>query len=440
MTLRRSAMLLLPLLGACAVTHHPSPLPEAPERWRTELNAAAAVVPDWWRVFADEALSNLLEQAALHNLDLAAADQRVAQARASLQQAHGQQWPVVTAGALGSKAEGKAEYGQLSLDASYTLDLWSADRARAFGTQADLDAAIASRAFTAWRLGTSVAQLYFERRALDERLALATDGLAAAQRTFQLTQERYRSGLVSGLDLALAETAIATEQANVIAVQQARDEAHNAMALLLGRAPAELEAWVGAEPSLLELELVPVPAALPAEVLARRPDIRIQEAQLRAADADITVARAKLFPSLTLSAGGLIVHGVAGMVAEASASLVQVVFDGGERRAGVRLAEARYAELLDNYRAGVLNALVEIENALARVKWLTEREGNDRVTLQAAQRAFQLSQIRYESGLESALTLLSSQSSFLRARDRLLQARSERVQALVALYAGMAGF
>lgn len=436
----RTAILLMVLatLASCAIQTQPKPELAVPAVWRTPMEGVASAGNSWWLSFNDTELTKLIETAQLQNLDVAAAGQRVAQAQASLAAARGQQLPSVDLGASARETDGKSS-ASVNLGAAYTLDLWGAARARAFGARSQLEATEASRSFTVWRLGAAAAQLYYRRRALDERLKLADGSLAIAERTYGLVESRYKAGFISGLDLALAQTAVANQRSSVASVQLERDQAHNAMAQLLGQAPAQLAESVPNPQALLDLTPPPIPQALPAEALARRPDIHVLEAQLRGADANITVARAELFPQIGISADGSFVRGAEEMVFSIGASLVQAVFDGGQRRAGVRLAQAQYAELLENYRAGILAALVEIEDVLAQVRRLADREESDRAVLESAQRAYQLSEIRYKSGLVDAFVLLSSQDSFLRARDSLIQTRSSRLQALVGLQAGIAG-
>lgn len=343
-------LLLVGLVG-CAVQTHPQPDIAAPPIWRTHLAGVAVAESQWWRTFDDPKLSTLIESAQLQNLDVAAAAQRVAQAQASLSIARGQQLPAADLGATVQKISGTTT-SSASVGASYALDLWSEARARAFGARSQLEAAEAGHAVTLWRLASAVAQLYYQRRALDERLELARDGLMIAERTFGRVQARYDAGAISGLDLAQARTAVEAERSNVASVQLARDLAHNAMAVLLGRAPAELTEFELSSESLLDLAPPSLPQESPAEVLARRPDIRVLEAQLRAADANIAVARAQLFPQITIGADGTRLRGVDDVIFTSGANLIWAVFDGGQRRAGVRLAEAQYGELLENYRAG----------------------------------------------------------------------------------------
>jgi multidrug efflux system outer membrane protein len=435
------ALLAALLLGACASTPWSPPATELPLDWRAPMALEGeAVAPVWWNAFDDPVLHELIAAAEFGNLDLAALEFRVLQARAGLDSARGALLPQVAASGSASRTEGDSSWrAQGALRASYTLDLWGADRARLDASLAQLDAVIASRSLSAWRLGTAVAQLHFNRRALEERVALAGDSLDLAERTFELIRARYDAGLISGLDLALAESAVASERGNLLAVHQARDLALNSMALLLGLPPVHVAETLAGGDSLLDLAVPMRPSVIPAQALVNRPDIRIQEASLRAANADIGIARAQLLPQVSLSAGTAIARGGGGWIADIGASLAQVVFDGGQRRAGITISEARYEELLRNYQATILDALVEVEDALVLTDRLESRESIDHEQLDAAERAFRLSEARYRAGLVDALTLLSAQNSFLRARDSLLQTRAARLQAMAGLYAAIAG-
>lgn len=430
---------VLALLSAGCVTQRTDVVPQtsAPNAWRAQFDGIAPVEEKWWLVFDDSRLNGLIESAQLQNLDVAAATQRVAQARAALQMTSGQELPRLDLTAGLQRSDVGSIGGSANLGAGYTLDLWSAAKARTQGAQSQLEAVEAGRAVTLWRLSTAVAQLYYQRRSLDELLEIAYESLATAERTYERVQARHQSGLISALDLALAKTAVESERGTLATVKSARDRAHNAMALLLGRAPSQLAASEIDPQPLLDVSLPALPRALPAETIARRPDLHVVEAQLRAADANIVVARASLFPQLGIDAGGVLVRGAPDAAFSLGTNLVQAVFDGGQRRAGVRLAEAQYEELLENYRGAILKALSEIEDGLAQVKELAETEEVNRAVLESARHAHELSQARYDSGLVDALTLLSAQSTYLRARESLVRTRSAHLQALAGLHAGI---
>lgn len=430
------------LLGGCATRPWTPPDSPAPAAFHTQAAAEAEVPADdaWWLAFDDPALDALIEQAAFGNLDLAAAEQRIRQAQFGLAAAEGARLPGLDASASTSRSERDDRWrAQAALRASYTLDLWGAERARVDAALARLDAVTETRHLNAWRLATAVVQLHVSRRALDERLLLAEDSLRLAESTFARMQARYDAGLISGLDLALAENAVLGERAARLAIDQARQQAVNAAATLLGRPPGEVGGVASDGRSLLDVTVPALPEAVPSAVLLRRPDIRIAEAGLRAAHADIEVARGQLLPQVSLSAGSAISRGGGGWIADISAGLAQRIFDGGQRRAGIRQAEAGYEELLIGYRGSILAAIVEVEDALLLAEHLARREALEREQLAGSERAFRLSEARYRSGLIDALTLLSSQNAYLRARDGLLQTRAARLQALAGLYAAVVG-
>lgn len=426
----------LTLLMACVAPRQPPPAVDVPTDWRSALAGEVRIESDWWRLFRDTQLSVLLEDAQSQNLTVAVANHRVIQARLLLASARAQQLPSAD-GAVSVQRTSGLSSESVSIGASYSLDLWGADRERHRGARARLEAVEASREVTIWRLQTQVAQLYFQRRALAESLMLAREALAIAEDTFKRVQARYDAGVISGLDLALVRTAVAQERTNVSAVQLAGDLARDAMGELLGRAPAQ---FVDADHQvipLLETFLPPLPNALPAEVLARRPDIQVLEAQLRGADANIGLVRAQLLPQVSISTAGALALGGSDWLFSEGGNLAQAIFDGGQRQTAVHLAEAQYQELVENYRLGVIDVLVEVENAWVQVRRLAEREELDRAVLESAKRAYDLSDTRYQSGLVDALTLLSAQNNYLRSRDRLIQTRAAHLQALVALHAGI---
>lgn len=390
----------------------------------------------WWKVFDDPQLESLLHTAHEQNFDIAVAAERVAQAQIALTRIAAQQRPSADLSASVQRSGGDSSYST-TMNVGYQVDAWGAARARVWQGHSELQAAEMSHDVTSWRMAIAVAQLYYQQRALDERLNLALEGLAIAEDTFARVRARYDAGVISGLDLALIQTSVDTERSNVESIRLARDLAHNAMSVLLGRAPADVADSTWQSPALLELQPPALPQVEPVQAIVRRPDIQLLEIRLRAANANIEIARAELFPSIRIDADA-VASGAGAVAYSIGSSLVHTIFDRDDRRAGVQLAESQYRELLYDYRAGILDALTEVENALTQAQRLRRREEFDRAALASKQRAYKLSELQYRHGLVDALTLQATQTSFLQARDALLQTRSEYLQALVAVYAGVA--
>jgi multidrug efflux system outer membrane protein len=255
-----------------------------------------------------------------------------------------------------------------------------------------------------------------------------------------------RLGAGTELDLVQQQTLVEHRRASIPGLRQQRQTAENALALLLGDAPQGFAAKVEGD-SLEPLALPPLlSGGLPSELLLRRPDLRRAEAQLQAANANIGVARAALFPSLSLTAGASLEDAAlsgllssANLASSVGASLLQPIFRGGALRGQVELSQERYQELADGYRQTVLTALGEVENALIGVREGQLQTASQERVLANAERAFRLAETQYRAGSVDVLTVLSAQQSFFSARDAALQNKSSQLQNYVQLYKVLGG-
>jgi NodT family efflux transporter outer membrane factor (OMF) lipoprotein len=291
-----------------------------------------------------------------------------------------------------------------------------------------------------------VADTYFELLALKERLAIAKDNLHTAEELLGVVQARFDTGAATPVELATQESARDAAALAISDLALRAQDSGAALALLVGRAPEGFE--VGAEPldSLTEPTVEP---GLPVDLLTRRPDLFQAEANLRAADADVEVARAAMLPSVNLTAAGgiqnpalnaavLALPGTGGTLA-LGGTLVQSIFDHGKLKAQRAQAEARRQELLAAYHTVILAALNDTEGALASIQRLDEARPYQSDSVTAAEYAFEGAKVRYQQGVSDYLTLLEAQRTLYQVRDQAVQYRLARLQARVALCKALGG-
>jgi NodT family efflux transporter outer membrane factor (OMF) lipoprotein len=291
-----------------------------------------------------------------------------------------------------------------------------------------------------------VANEYFQVLALRERITIARTNSDATQMVLEVVQARFDAGVASPVELAEQKAAINTAQIALSDLEQSEAQTRAALALLLGRVPENFEV----EGKSLDLLKEPAVAPdLPSELLTRRPDIVVAEANLRAGSANLAAARAAMFPSLTLTASAgvqnpalpatvLTIPGVGPSFALA-ANLTQPIFDHGRLRAQRDETAARERELLAAYRAAVVAALVDVEKALTALQHLDAVREFEKGSMTESERAFEGARLRYQRGSGDFLTLLESQRRLYAARDQFTQYKLARLQGLIALCKSLGG-
>jgi len=443
------------LAAGCAADPPPPAVPAAPAAFDNAPINHNATWPSehWYREFSSDELTSFVELAAQSNLDLAEARSRVAQADARARQAGAAILPSVDVGGNANYLAGHSASGSghetdwsVLLSASYEVDFWGKNRQMANAARSLAAAARAERDALALTTLAGVADLYFEVLALHERVAIARLNRDAARGLLEVVQARYDAGVASPVDLATQKAALATSELVIPDLEQQLGEARTALALLLGREPEGFEVK---NQSLDELSEPAVAAGLPADLLIRRPDIMVAEANLQSADADLMAARAALFPNVSLTAGGglqnpalnaavLTLPGT-GATLNLGASLIQVIFDHGRLRAMRAEAKAKDEELLAAYRAAILAALRDVENALAAIHHYAEAGPFQVDNLLESERAFEGAKLRYQEGSGDYLALLEAQRTVYAARDQAVQYKLARLQALVGLCKALGG-
>ncbi|MDT9674427.1 efflux transporter outer membrane subunit [Pseudomonas sp. JV414] len=447
------------LLAACS---NPAPRPDSglqpPAAWQSPNTAAAAHSNrQWWMQFGSPQLNRLIEQASVGSHDLAAAVARVQQAQASATVAGAPLLPELKAGLNANRQRlmhGKG-YSQLDvspdnrslnyydaeLSASYEIDFWGGKRAARDSALLGLQASEFDRATVELTLQSGVANSYTQALSLREQQRIAELNLANAQSVLRLVQTRYDAGSATALELAQQKSLVAEQQRKLPLVQQQAREARITLATLLGQ---PVQALTLTEQPFDQLHWPEIASGVPSELLSRRPDIASAEAKLAAAQADVTVARAAMLPTLTLTASlgtgaDLASDLLRTTFYNLSSGLVAPVFNNGRLSAARDKATARQQELLETYRGAIINGFADVEKALNSIRGLDEQRQWQGEELSQAQTAFDIAQSRYQAGAEDLLTVLQTQRTLYAAQDMNVQLRLSRLQASIALYKALGG-
>jgi multidrug efflux system outer membrane protein len=408
--------------------------------------AAASIA--WQQFFADARLKQLIGMALANNRDLRVAILNIEQARAQYQVRRADTLPTVGLGASGSRTPGPNDSTTSTYTAglavsSFELDLFGRVRNLSEAALAQFLATDEARKATHISLIASVANTYLSTLADDELLALTQRTLDARLESLKLIQLKYDNGVVSKLDLQQGLSLV--DSARVTLAQQQRQKAqdYNLLTLLVGQ---PLPASLAAGTTLAATSLAELPAGLPSDLLAVRPDIRAAEQQLMGANANIGAARAAFFPRITLtgSAGsasselsGLFKSGSFGWTF--APQMVLPIFDYGRNSANLGSAKAGRDIAVAQYEKAIQTAFREVSDALAGQATFSEQLRAQRAVEAAETERFNLSDLRYRSGTASYLDLLDAQRSLFSAQQAAVQANLQRLQNQVTLYRVLGG-
>jgi multidrug efflux system outer membrane protein len=427
--------------------------------WKPAQPSAHLPRGSWWELFGDPVLNRLEGLATTNNQQLAAAYANIQQARALVSVARADYFPQVSAdpsatrqrlSANQSAGAGSSSQGQtfnsfsVPLDASWELDLWGRVRREVQGARARLAASADDLESSKLAILAEVASDYFSLRSLDAQYQLLEETAVAYRRSLELTQNRRNSGIATDLDVSQAETQLATTEAQIPAVQLQRATFLHALAVLCGQgAPAfEVGATKGALAAAKSaFDAGPgIPVAVPSELLERRPDISAAERRMAAANADVGVACAAFFPSITL-------NGLAGYqsvntgtlfnwdsrVWSVGPSLALPLFTGGRNRAQLAAARAAYDAAVANYRQTVLSAFQDVEDQLAAQRLLAQQTDKENSALKSARRTLDISMTKYKGGVITYLDVVIAQSAALALEQTVVQLNGQRLAASVSL-------
>ncbi len=410
----------------------------------------------WWEVFGDPQLDALEEQVAVSNQVLAQAEAQYRGARAAARGARADLFPTVTAGASvtrsqesknrpslapGTPVHPATDY-QLPVDVSYEADVWGRVRRNVEANAENARASAGDLEAVRLSLHGELAEDYFLLRGLDAQKRLTDSTVQAYDKALQLTINRHKQGVVSGVDVAQAQTQLEATRAQSTDLSIARAQLEHAIAILVGKPPGELsipEAPVGVAPP-------PIPVGLPSELLERRPDVAAAERRVASANAQIGVAQAGFFPALLLSAsGGYEAASLAKWFSAPSlfwslgAALAQTIFEGGKRRAAKEQAVASYDAAVASYRESALTALQGVEDNLVALRLLEEEARQQAAAVDAAERSLTLARNRYEGGITIYLEVLTTQAIALSNERNAVDIETRRMTASVNLIKALGG-
>lgn len=408
----------------------------------------------WWEVFGDPQLSALVEQVEISNSNIRVAEAQFRAARAVLAQARASFFPAVSATASTTRsrspslpnqvvtAPGPIDNYSAALNASWELDLWGKVRRQVEANVATAQASAATLQSARLSAQATLAQDYLLLRVLDAQKQLLDDTVTAYQRTLELTQNRYASGVAAKAEVVQAETQLKSTQAQAIDIGVQRAQLEHAIAVLIGKPPAEFSI----PPAPLVATLPAIPAGVPSALLERRPDIATAERAVAAANAQIGVAQSAFYPALTLSAAdGYRSSSFASWLTAPSrfwslgSSLAQVVFDGGLRRAVTDQARATYDAEVATYQGTVLSGFQEVEDNLATLR-LLEREAEVQAeAVKAARESVGLTLNQYKAGIVSYLNVVSVQTVAFNNENTAMGILGRRFNAAVLLIKALGG-
>lgn len=450
---------LAALLAGCAATApHPAPRLDLPTAFAHEqgwlaTSALEQAPPEtihahWWQVYADPALDALLQQVTQDNATLEQASAQWRQAQAAVAAARASRYPQLDGDASASRSGDSDSRAQSRLASTLSIgwlpDLWGRTALQTQASAAQAEAAAANLAATQLALQLTAAEQYtsLRRLALDARLLEQT--LAAYARSLSLTQNQYDAGLVARADVIQAQIQHESVRSQMATNQQQQALARNALALLAGTTAAQ---WGWKLPDDAPLPEPPaIPRQLVASLLLQRPDIAAASQSVAAANARLGMAQTAWLPDIRLNASaGLQGSGWSQFIESPlrvwslGPTLAASLFDGGSRRAATAQAQADYDAQAAAWRAAVLQAVQEVEDALASAQWLHTRQAHQQQLLQLSRDNLRVVQNQYEAGMVSYLDVVTAQNLALSSQRSALELQAQRLQASMQLVAALGG-
>ncbi len=412
---------------------------------------APAIAPDWWTLFHDDTLNDLVTRALEHNQDLRAAAARVDQARAAAGLTRAAFLPSAQVDSVAARGRSldtgyrDSDYALAPLTLNYEVDLWGRVRKAHRASRANAAGQAALFASARLSLAAETAQTYFALRASEREEAIVTASVETRREARDVIAARLRSGSAGELDVARAETELATAEAELAGVQQRRAVLQSALAVLAG-APAPTFALAASTANVDASTPPAIPAGLPSELLERRPDIHAAQLALVATHARIGVARAAFFPAISLTGAAGYESADFGDVFSwdqriwsLGPRLYLPIFQGGRNRANLERAKAAYDETIANYRHRVLVAFRDVQDALTTARLLTTQIAAQDRAAASARRAAQLSRVRYDAGFVGYLEVVDSERSALAAERAVVQLNALRQFNTVTLIKSLGG-
>ncbi len=413
--------------------------------WKVAQPAELSSAVAWWSLYQDATLADLLKQLEASNQNLRAAEAAWREARALVGGSRSALYPQAT-GQVGTSRTGNDQgvnkSNEVALGLSWQLDIWGQVRRQVEASEANAQASAAEWAGVRLSQQSELVQNYLQLRVIDEQMRLLDATVKAYQRSLQLTENRYKAGVVTRADVSQALTQLKNTQAQRLDLDWQRARYEHAIALLVGSTPNAVQ--VASVETLPQLPVLPID--VPSALLERRPDIAVAERQVMAANAEIGVAETAYFPDLTLSAsGGYRGSNLADWISmpnrfwSIGPQFAMTLFDAGLRRSKVEQAEARYDQQVARYRQTTLQAIGEVEDALVQLNVLAEEIQVQREALAASQDTLRLTENQYQAGMVDYLAVTNAQTIALNSQRTLLNLLGTQLTASVQLISALGG-
>jgi NodT family efflux transporter outer membrane factor (OMF) lipoprotein len=460
----RAAALAALLLGGCMVgpTYTRPSAPTTPafkeaDGWKVAQPGDHLPRGRWWEIFGDPELNGLQEELAPANQNLRIAEARLREARAAVRFNRAALFPTISAGVglsavresanqpfLRGDGRSGSSSGDLlaSLDLSYEVDLWGRVRRTVAAARRESEATAADLETASLSLHAELAFDYFALRAADAQKQLLDETVKAFEAALRLTTNRYEGGAAPRSDVAQAQTQLDTTRAQATDVTVQRAQLEHAIAILLGRPPAEF----GLPPRPLDARPPDIPFGLPSQLLERRPDIAAAERRVAEANEQIGIAKAAYYPTLMLNAsvgfegssfGNLL--NASSLLWSVGAAITQTIFDAGRRRAVSEAARAGYDATVAAYRQTTLTAFQQVEDNLAALRILEQESAEQRRAVESAQLSLQLFTNRYRGGVDTYLQVITAQTATLANQRTEIDILGRRMAASVLLVKALGG-
>jgi len=456
------ALVLSPALSGCIIgTERPELSLEVPAAYRAASRSDAdASVPmvDWWRGFRSSELTTLMDAAQLHNLDIAVAMAQIVQADAQVGASGAALLPSLTGNAsaerqkqssantiLSGQGIGGTTFNTFStgLTASYMLDFWGKNRAALYAAEENATVLRYNREVVTLTTIVTVANTYFQVLAAQDQLRVTRRNLEAAERILNLIKKQFNGGTASQLDVSQQEALAATQRAAIPPLEVTVGQNIAALAVLVGRAPANFTIHGGTTRQIAVPRVTP---GLPSELLYQRPDIREAEAQLSASNFSVESARAAFFPQIQLTGTtGLQSAALASLFTPGAwfytltASLAQPIFDGFLLESQLKQAKGVQLQNLNAYRKAVLSAFSDVEKALIALQKFTLQERLQAQVVAASREAFDIAEKQLNGGTINLITVLQVQQTLFTAENTLVQVRLSKLLAATSLFQALGG-
>jgi NodT family efflux transporter outer membrane factor (OMF) lipoprotein len=418
-----------------------------PAGWTDAQPSDSAPRGRWWDVYKDSGLDALEDQVSISNQNVLAAEAQYREARAAVGVTRAGQFPTVditpSAKVSGTGAvSGAARDYSIPIDVTYQADVWGSIRHSVAANAAVAQASAAELENARLLYQAELTSDYFQIQGLDGEQRLLEATVQSYEQYVQLTQDRFQGGVASMGDVALAQTQLETVRAQLTDLAVARAQFEHAIAVLTGKVPSDLSI----PSSRTEVRPPVLSVGLPSTLLERRPDIAAAERQVAAANQQIGVAKAAVYPALSFGGSvGSQAAAIADLLTtptrlwSVGAEVAETLFDGGKRRAQVRLTEAAYDATVANYKQTVLTGFQQVEDALVELRTLAQEAEIVERAVAAAQQSLDIATIQYRGGLASYLQVITAQTSLLQNQRATVDLLTRRLVASVSLIQALGG-